>query len=114
MSIYKSEFLETVVFKKLKYTKGIQKSMLTTVSCLFFYFVCLTVFKKKSGRELCQNMKKELKKLTHRHTQRHTCTLKITKHQAYLFCDMVSLTDQRNIGRIKINSTRLPLNIVYF
>lgn len=109
MSSYNSEFLETVVFKKLKYTKGIQKSMLTSVSCLFFYFVGLTVFFKKKiqPENYIGTWKKNWKSsLTH--------TLKITKHQVYLFCDMVSLTDQRNIGRLKINSTRSPSNTVYF
>lgn len=53
-------------------------------------------------------MRKESEKLQHTHT------LKITKHQEYLFCDMVSLSDQRNIRIIEISPIRLPLNIIDF
>jgi hypothetical protein len=41
--------------------------------------------------------------------------LKITKHQEYLFCDTVSLTDQRNVRRIiKISSSRVAFEYNLF
>lgn len=82
--------------------------MLTIVSCLFFYFVGLTVLKKKKISQIIMSKHEKRIEKPHKHTR------KIKKHQAYLFCDIVSLSDQRNIGRIKINSIRLLLNIVYF
>lgn len=38
----------------------------------------------------------------------------MTKHQEYLFCDIVSLTNQRNTGRIKINSSRVAFKYSLF
>lgn len=94
MSIYNLEFLR-IGLKKIKYTIGIQKSMLTTVSCLLLCAFDSVFQKKKKQLKDDINMNKELEKL------RHTHTLKVTKCQKYTFCDMVSLTDQSNIGRIK-------------
>jgi hypothetical protein len=61
MSIYNLQILETGFLKKQKHTKGIQKSMLTTVSCLFFYILGLTAFfKKKVSRRLISNIKESI------------------------------------------------------
>lgn len=53
------------LFQKAKYTKGIHKSMSTTVSCLFLYCVGLILyFKSKKRKQFFQriisNMKKKL------------------------------------------------------
>lgn len=55
--------------------------MLTTVSCLFFYFVDLTVLKKNLPDDYIKHEKEELKKF-------NTHTLKLTKHWEYLLCNM--------------------------